>query len=742
MRGDFRRFVSITLGLAVLVAAIGLFALFTLKSGDNSIPASSGRSPARPSDDAREPPPLPEPESVASERTADPALDTGAEPPPPTRPSAGFTIVPGPYLRGRLDGLVANAPWTKSIGLLPHCESPPSRDVVSRIVVRRRRLRRDLRESDDEPSDPGPPPASMLHVALGAGGVFEEDLGPLLAVSDAASGSQGAALVSIEVFADDPSYMPERRDVAIPFDARTTHRDVAVTIPVRAAARVRGRLEAAERDRRAERPELHGVVALLAPLPTQEAPFDVASASDHFELRAPRDGPATVVIACDGFAPAQVPVDLTLGGELDLGVTTLEALALISGSVVWPAAGRGGFPIPDERAEVCARLVDTNGTMVDLPGAPLLFANGHLIRRSRAVTTGPHPKGRAPFEIDGLAPGLGYRVALGRSDDRSSSTVVAPAIGVELKFDRTYVAVDVMTASGPLAGATVRITSLAEGATTDEQGRAGFLVAPGSEGELEVGAPGFLPARAPITAGPAGTVARATARLEPVPVHATLALDLQCDGLAEVKWIVLRFEPIEAQFRSSFPREVACERSQAHLDDLPEGRFKVAFALVTGPPANPSAATQDGRVCVTSAMLLDPKLEVELARERPCKQSVALLRGGTVRLTAHDRPGRALTPDCIVRDAKGETVDFYFVHDERSVVWGPGAGGWSAQQVGVASYGARTLRGDSACSILPALAPGHYSIELAQEGYETTTLPIELTAGQTLDLDALLPRTR
>jgi hypothetical protein len=437
-----------------------------------------------------------------------------------------------------------------------------------------------------------------------------------------------------------------------------------------------------------------------------------------------------------------VPVDLAVGSELDLGVTRLEELASISGSVVWPSSGRGGFPLAEESVEVSARLVDANGTPIDLPGAPLLYANGHLIRRSCSVATGPHSKGRADFRLEGLAPGLGYRVALGRSSDRAWSTVVAPASGVELRFDRTYVAVDVVTDSGPLAGATVRLTSLPDDATTDGQGRAGFLVAPGSDGEIEVSAPGYRSATASITAGPAGTVVRASALLVPVPVHATLTLDLQCDGLAEVKWARLQFEPIAAHFRSTFPREVACERSQAILDDLPEGLFKVRFELVTGPPAGSSAAAKDERACFTNAMLLDSKLEVELARERPCAQSVAVTRGGTILLTAHDRSGRALTADCVVRDANGETVEFHFVRDERRLMWGPGAGGWSALPVGNVFNGARTLRGDAACSIVPALAPGHYTIELAQEGYETTTLPVELTAGQSLDLDALLPRTK
>jgi hypothetical protein len=736
-------------GLLVLLAAIGWFAWALLTPDALTNEFFPAPAPAR-RDEPAVAAPAPHPEVDGARIEEAPVEPAPGEPPPPAAATCRSRHSAA-RLRGRLVDLVSSSPWTTPVVVDPQYEatSESRRENRSEVKVRHRTRYRDF---DEEPPNEAASRATRRSIAVAADGTFECGLDDLFSAA-----RYDTTLVALELVADDPRYMPERRAVIVPNQLAATGGNLEVVIAVRVAALVSGRVDAVDRESGRPRDLSHALAALVPPLPTRDAPIDVAAAPGRYLLRSPRDGRFDVVLVADGCAPARLGVELAVGAERELPATTLDSQASIRGRITWPTLDVAATPYLYEAMNVTALLVEKGGTPLDVPGVPLTFDNGHLLRRSLTMTTAAPAGGHADFSLDGLAPGRSYRVALGDASlsvaggvESTAKFVTAPADGVELAFDLAYVGVDVVAASAPLAGARVTMTSIPEAVTTDTQGRAGFLVPAGREGDLLVAAEGYQPARAWVLAGPAGTITRASARMVPAPVHAKLALELRCAALARVEWARLVFEPQVARIRVPFVREVACDEATARFDDLPEGTFKIRVDLLTGAPARKPGAnaakaakppkSHDERLCVRSIELLDPALEVELLRDPPCERSVTVELGGALRIAAHDAQRQALTATCTLKDAKGDDVDFLFIRDERRIEWNARGGPWCAREVGSCSYGGKALRGEIACQTSPALAPGRYAVTLAQEGYETTTIPFDVRAGETLDLDVLMPR--
>jgi hypothetical protein len=446
--------------------------------------------------------------------------------------------------------------------------------------------------------------------------------------------------------------------------------------------------------------------------------------------------------------PAQLQVELAVGEERESPTVVLERGAKISGNVVWPAIERGAARFRGEGAVVTALAATGGGRGVDLPGQPLLYTNGRLERRSVSITTAPPSRGRAPFVIAGLAEGHGYRIFLGTLSladfDGPLSRrppVVAPADDVRLDFALAYIGVEVSCDDRPVAGATVSLGPTV--ATTDVQGRASFLVPPLQECEMRVESDGCEPASGVVKAGPAGSVTRGTAHLARHRPLATLALTVRCEGIAEVRFARVRFEPRQARAPAAFTREGVAVDSTVTFEDLPEGRFHVTFEVVTGPSPGRRGAVPlfpDERPEVLRRLdLLDPSLEVGLDASTPCERSVELHEGAALFVTCLDGHGTPVTAECSLTDARDQPVPFVLVREEREVDWEP-VDSWRVRAAGGSIVDAKTLLGSPPSRIDPSLPPGRYTLTVSRAGYEAAVVPVELARGDVKRLDVFLRR--
>jgi hypothetical protein len=681
-------------------------------------------------------------------------------------------------VHGRLVGLVPSVPWRSPVFVVPRGSAE---ETSSTIAVRNARPDpADRQHSSDVLKAPRTRPLAAWdpvtepipsfesariadaegrfvdpsHAAVAADGSFEIDGSSIFGIESASPpdrrGKTASTPSELDFFANDPGYMPELRTLEIPPDAAETGVDFELTVPVVVAARVTGLVDARDRGARARQVGLAAAAGLFSGTLDGDASqaLDVGIANDRYLLRAPVGGTCTVVLAAEGYVPAQLPVELAVGEERESPTVVFERGAKISGNVVWPAAERGAWRFRGEGAAVTALAATGGGRAVELPGQPLLYANGRLERRSVSITTAPPSHGRAPFVISGLADGHGYRIFLGTlslSDfDGPPSrrpSVVAPADDVRIDFELAYVGIDVLCNDRPAAGATVSLGSAT--ATTDVQGRASFLVPPFQASEMHVESDGCEPASELVKAGPAGSVTRGTAKLVRHRPLATLALTVRCEGTAEVRFARVRFEPRQARSPAAFTREGIAVDSTVTFKDLPEGRFRITFEMVTGTWPDRRGAIPlfpDTRPEVRRRQdLLDPALEVELDASNPCERSVDLHEGAALLITCRDARGTPLTAKCALTDAHDKPVEFGLVRDEREIDWEP-VDSWRVRETGAGIVDAQTLLGGEPSRTDPALPPGHYTLTVSRSGFTSAVVPVELARGKAMELDVVLQR--
>lgn len=690
---------------------------------------------------------------------------------------------PGPrqlHVRGRLVGLVPASPWKAPIYVLPRVESDPGLPFHrSSIVVRTPRRRREEFDSFLDPrladlpaellkpwdpvTEPTPPLERLnfvdslgRHVPTPASPVAEDGTFDVTLEREAlASGfpreaglrSGRGRTTGLDLVANDPGYMPVVRSLDLSRVNANECADVEWTVEVVPAGRVTGLVDARERGPAAAQGGLRAVAALFEGTldETKGTPVDVGVANDRYVLRAPKSGSYTLVLAARDLAPIQMPVQVVVGGELEQPTATFVRGASIEGKVLWPPLDRVALAYQRTAAAVTVIAQTGGGKSLDLPGHPLLYANGKLERRSVTVATGYPARASAPFRIDGLAEGHAYRVLLGdpslagaAGSPVAQPPVVAPARDVDLSFDLAWLNVTVFCGGQPVPDARVSVSSLAP----DPEGahRSSFFLPPMHEGELLVEADGYEPARDHFTMGPAGTTTTALVLLVRKAVHAKLELSIDCDPFESVSFASVRFEPVDGD-GPVFTRAAFRQDRAISFGDLPDGTFRLHFDAVSGDlrEKGPGADAKPVNRYRFRHQLLDPDVVVELVDGETKSRTVALHEGAALRLTCHDVEGNPLAADCQLADAAGKAVDFLLVKSAPPVLLDLASGG-AIFDAGPRTFGGRKLDGDRPCRTDPALKPGRYVLTVLREGYDRAELPFDLAAGEVRDCDVVLTR--
>ena len=684
------------------------------------------------------------------------------------------------HVRGRLVGLVPSSPWKAPIYVLPRVEPEPAGSYRhSSIVVRTPKRRReefesfmDLRLAQlpaellkpwDPVTEPTPPlerldlvdsvgrrvPAPASPVA--EDGTFDVTLDRAALASgyprEAALRAGRARATGLDLVANDPGYMPVVRSLDLSRVNANECADVEWTLEVVPAGRVTGLVDARERGPAAAQGGLGAVAALFEGTldETKGTPVDVGVANDRYVLRAPKSGSYTLVLAARALVPIQMPVQVVVGAELEQATATFVRGASIEGVVRWPPPDRVALAFLRTGAAVTAIAQTGGGKSLDLPGHPLLYANGKLERRSVTVTTAFPSRASATFRIDALADGHAYRILLGdpslagaAGSPLAQPPVVAPARDVELSFDLAWLNVTVLCGGQPVPDARVSVSSLAP--DPEAARRSSFFLPPFHEGELLVEAEGFEPARDHFTMGPAGTTTTALVLLVRKAVHARLELSVDCDPFETVDFASVRFEPVAGD-GPVFTRAAFRQDRAISFGDLPDGTFRLHFDAVSGDLREKETRSDANRAnrYRFRHQLLDPDVVVELEDGETQSRTVALHEGAALRLTCHDVEGKPLAADCRLTDAAGKEVQFVLVKAAPPVFLDLASGG-AIFDAGPRTYGGRKLDGDLPCRTDPALVPGHYVLTVFRESYDRAELPFDLAPGEVRDCDVVLTR--
>ena len=564
---------------------------------------------------------------------------------------------------------------------------------------------------------------------------------------DAAVQPGRARVTGLDFVANDPGYMPVVRSTDLSQRRPQECADFEWTVEVVPAGRVTGLVDARERGARAAQAGLGAAAALFEGTldETSGTPVDVGVADDRYMLRAPKSGTYTLVLAARDRAPLHLPVDVVVGTEREQPTATFDRGASIEGVVRWPPPDRVALAFLRTGAAVTAIAQTGGGKSLDLPGHPLLYANGKLERRSVTVTTGFPVRGRAAFRIDGLEVGHAYRVLLGdpslagaAGSPVSAPPVVAPARDIELSFDLAWLNVAVLAGNRPLPDARVSVSSIPP--DPERVRRSSFFLPPFHEGELLVEAEGYEPAREHFTMGPAGTTTSALVLLVKKTVHARLELSVDCDAFETVRYACVSFEPVGAEGGPAFTRGAFLTDRALHFAELPVGTFRLRFDAVSGEVRGKEpAAVDELPPHRLRHQLLDPDVVVELEDGETATRSVVLHEGAALRLTCHDVLGSPLAAECRLADAAGKAVAFVFVKSEAPLFW-EARHGAAIFESGARTYGGQTLDGSTPCRTDPALKPGRYVLTVLREGYDRAELPFDLAPGELRDCDVVLTR--
>ena len=774
-----RRVVQRSLLSAAAVAALVVGVTTVALMRDPPRAAARGDEGGAPRSDEWTPPPLVPAEAAAptvelTPKTTPAPAASGAAPRQPV-------AEPEPlHVRGRLVGLVPTIHWKAPVFVLPRVEAeddafsrrstvaistPKFRcgDAEAFMDSRLGRMTPDLLKPWDSVTESRPTlerlnlvdfmgrrvPAPSSPVA--EDGTFDVALDRAALASgfprDAAARLGRARVTGLDFVANDPGYMPVVRSVDLSQRRPQECADFEWTVEVVPAGRVTGLVDARERGARAAQAGL-GAVAALFEGTLDEASgtlVDVGRADDRYVLRAPKSGTYTIVLAARDLAPLQLPVEVVVGAEREQPTATFDRGASIEGVVRWPPPDRVALAFLRTGAAVTAIAQTGGGKSLDLPGHPLLYANGKLERRSATVTTDFPVRGRAAFRIDGLEVGHAYRVLLGdpslagaAGSPVSAPPVVAPARDVELFFDLAWLNVTVLCGDRPLPDARVSVSSL----RPDPEGarRSSFFLPPFHEGELLVEAEGYEPAREHFTMGPAGTTTSALVLLVRKAVHARLELSVDCDAFETVHYACVSFEPVDAAAGPAFTRGAFLVGKWLHFAELPEGTFRLRFDALSGEiRGKEPAAVDELPPHRLRHQLLDPDVVVELADGETATRSVVLHEGAALRLTCHDVLGNPLAAECRLADAAGKAVAFVFVKSEAPLYWDARRGA-ALFESGARTYGGQTLDGSTPCRTDPALKPGRYVLTVLREGFDRAELAFDLAPGELRDCDVVLTR--
>jgi hypothetical protein len=390
--------------------------------------------------------------------------------------------------------------------------------------------------------------------------------------------------------------------------------------------------------------------------------------------------------------------------------------------------------VPEADVDV-ERLGD--GTVLDVNGLAVSWHEGRAFPSRRWVTA--DAAGR--FRITGLAPGP-HRLSTSGApglhlhpslQSTEPFVVQVPQAGVRLDVRGRRLEIHVEHEGQPLDGVSVNVSA-----------RGGFMVIVTEEGV------------ASVVVDPASPV---TLRIDHRPYRA-VSVEVPTDEESTEQRVRIELEAEDPRPRVvvRLRGEAARGITYAHFTWIRLGTYSGESAA--GPPGAPqpappdllsdhcSAAVEDGRCELTevaagqvrlvlhpngswlgadgSGYLIADEAVLALANGRTTEVEIEVRKGGRLRLAARDEEGTLLTPECTIRNAKGETIRASFLAARE---------GTSMSQPGRLGY-------LSASTVDPPLEPGTYTIELVAAGFAPWTGTAEVTLGKTTDVEARLQPPR
>lgn len=313
----------------------------------------------------------------------------------------------------------------------------------------------------------------------------------------------------------------------------------------------------------------------------------------------------------------------------------------------------------------------------------------------------------------------------------ASRVLRAPRDDVHLVVAGSRIRIHVRGPDGRLAHASVLLLPAKEGAPppdwesapadhatvlgeTDELGVATFAVPAARTWHVMVEHEGMrrevLQVRAP--AGGRAVDARIVLRAAAEPDTAMVTINIAPAGGAAGDVLEIRFEGVGDEGPGGTTiSEVSTVTTRTKNLTLPiaAGRWRVRVGPADGGGGSPSLA-------------LPSTQEIEVTPGTPVTVSVALKRGGLLRLGALDAKGAFVAADCLVRDAKGRKHPLRFSH-----------------------FGAHhTMRNDlrlgseSASTATTALPEGTYTVVFTHADFAPLTRKVNVRAGKTTPLEVRL----
>jgi protocatechuate 3,4-dioxygenase beta subunit len=434
-----------------------------------------------------------------------------------------------------------------------------------------------------------------------------------------------------------------------------------------------------------------------------------------YRLRAVGNETHLIVAAAEGFRPDQAVVSAVTGEK-----AAVPDLVLRTGVEITGVVRESGRPVP--AASVEAYLANLEHTL-NAAEHQLTWSAGRLEIARAAATT--DDEGR--YVLAGLV-GETYRIRAkpGPGDPAwvdlrrfPRREVTAPAAGVDFDLPGSRLVVELQAGGKPLAAKHYMVVAHGTfySVQTDGEGRTGLVCNPEAELTLTVRHGGFEEHESEIVAPEDARERHEVIELQPLRPRPCLVVTLRsprgAEPVSEAGFGWFRVEGTD--FQRSFPefhRDVKGEDGRFRLADLEPGRWRVVV--------RPGGEYYGGR-----AFFLEEELRVDLPTEGEIEREIPVRTGGRLRLSARDEAGRYLGANVAIRDAGNAELPIDLAFRQR----------------GIASFGGSQLQ-KGECEVLRALPPGWYEVELNLDGYRTVVVPVEIEAGKTAEIQALLEERR